>query len=133
MAVVRHRVWLQPHDHGMQQPTPACRRGGVQERALLRDRAMKATSMSSIWLRARRSVVDLMENYRGNAAVEFSVIVPVMLVMFFGTVELSSGVAVDRKTTLVARTVSDLTSQLANQSAASTTAPNITDAYILNV
>ena len=94
---------------------------------------MKATSMSSIWLRARRSVVDLMENYRGNAAVEFSVIVPVMLVMFFGTVELSSGVAVDRKTTLVARTVSDLTSQLANQSAASTTAPNITDAYILNV
>ena len=34
-----------------------------------------------------------------------------MLVMFFGTVEMSSGVAVDRKVTLVARTLSDLTSQ----------------------
>ena len=94
---------------------------------------MKATSISSIWLRARRSVVDLTVNRRGNAAVEFSVIVPVMLVMFFGTIELSSGVAVDRKTTLVARTLSDLTSQLANLSAASTTAPNVTDAYIQNV
>ena len=34
-----------------------------------------------------------------------------MLVMFFGTVEFSSGVAVDRKVTLMARTLSDLTSQ----------------------
>ena len=38
-------------------------------------------------------------------------IVPIMLVMFFGTVEFSSGVAVDRKVTLMARTLSDLTSQ----------------------
>ena len=38
-------------------------------------------------------------------------IVPIMLVMFFGTVEISSGVAVDRKVRLVARTLSDLTSQ----------------------
>ena len=34
-----------------------------------------------------------------------------MLVLFFGTVEFSSGVAVDRKVTLLARTLSDLTSQ----------------------
>jgi Flp pilus assembly protein TadG len=86
---------------------------------------MKATSMSSIWLRAHRSVVDLMENCRGNAAVEFAVIVPVMLVMFFGTVELSTGVAVDRKTTLVARTLSDLTSQSKDQP--------LTDGYMVNV
>ena len=45
------------------------------------------------------------------AATEFAVIVPIMLVMFFGTVEFSSGVAVDRKVTLMARTLSDLTSQ----------------------
>src|ERR1044072_9080005 len=38
-------------------------------------------------------------------------IVPLMMVMFFGVVEFSSGVAVDRKVTLVARTLSDLTSQ----------------------
>ena len=45
------------------------------------------------------------------AATEFVMIVPLMLVMFFGVVEFSSGVAVDRKVTLVARTLSDLTSQ----------------------
>ncbi len=94
---------------------------------------MKATSMSGIWLRARRVVVDLIENCRGNSAVEFSVIVPIMLVMFFGTIELSSGVAVDRKTTLVARTLSDLTSQLSSSSASQTTAPDVTDSYIQNV
>jgi Flp pilus assembly protein TadG len=67
--------------------------------------------MSKIWLSVRRSAVALIEDCRGNSAVEFAVIVPIMLVMFFGTVEFSSGVAVDRKVTLVARTTSDLTSQ----------------------
>ena len=38
-------------------------------------------------------------------------IVPLMLVMLFGTIDVSSGVAVNRKITLVARTLPDLTSQ----------------------
>ena len=38
-------------------------------------------------------------------------ILPIMLVLFFGTVEMSSGVAVYRKVTLMAHTLSDLTSQ----------------------
>jgi Flp pilus assembly protein TadG len=67
--------------------------------------------ISKIWLRAQLSVLDLIGDCRGIAAVEFAVIVPILLVMFFGTVEFSSGVAVDRKVTLVARTLSDLTSQ----------------------
>jgi Flp pilus assembly protein TadG len=66
---------------------------------------------SRIWLRARRSASRLGADCSGIAATEFAVIVPLMLVMFFGTVEFSSGVAVDRKVTLVARTLSDLTSQ----------------------
>ncbi len=60
---------------------------------------------------ARLSAGALLQDCRGIAATEFAVIVPIMLVMFFGTVEFSSGVAVDRKVTLVARTLSDLTSQ----------------------
>src|ERR1700742_440592 len=64
-----------------------------------------------IWLRARLTRANLIEDSRGIAATEFAVIVPLMLVMFFGTVEYSSAVAVDRKVTLVARTLSDLTSQ----------------------
>jgi Flp pilus assembly protein TadG len=68
-------------------------------------------SVLKIWRRARLSTVDLSTDCSGVAATEFAVIVPMMLVMFFGTVEFSSGVAVDRKVTLVARTLSDLTSQ----------------------
>ncbi len=48
---------------------------------------------------------------RGVAATEFAFIVPLMLVIFFGTVEVSNGVAVNRKVTLMARTLSDLVSQ----------------------
>src|SRR5664279_2363570 len=68
-------------------------------------------TVSRIWLGARRSLRNLARDNSGIAATEFAVIVPIMLVMFFGTVELSSGVAVDRKVTLMARTLSDLTSQ----------------------
>ncbi len=68
-------------------------------------------SMSSIWLRGRRTAAALLHDRSGLAATEFAVIVPIMLVMFFGTVEMCSGIAVDRKVTLVARTLSDLTSQ----------------------
>src|SRR6266403_5923769 len=72
---------------------------------------MKTMSISRTWLRVRRCALDLLEDRSGIAATEFAVIVPIMLVMFFGTVEFSSGVAVDRKVTLMARTLSDLTSQ----------------------
>jgi Flp pilus assembly protein TadG len=67
--------------------------------------------MSRIWLRMRRSARDLSGDTTGIAAVEFAMIVPLMLVLFFGTVEFSSGIAVDRKVTLMARALSDLTSQ----------------------
>ena len=59
----------------------------------------------------RARVAGLARDRRGLAAVEFALIVPLMLVLFFGTLEFSSGVAVDRKVTLVARTLSDLTTQ----------------------
>jgi Flp pilus assembly protein TadG len=72
---------------------------------------MKTMSMFPIWLRMRRTAARMLADRSGIAATEFAVIVPVMLVMFFGTVEFSSGVAVNRKVTLMARTLSDLTSQ----------------------
>jgi Flp pilus assembly protein TadG len=85
---------------------------------------MKAASMSRIWRRVRLAASRLLHDRSGVAATEFAVIVPVMLVMFYGTVEFSSAVAVDRKVTLVARTVSDLTSQ---------TGVAINDTYLQNV
>jgi Flp pilus assembly protein TadG len=72
-------------------------------------RAIK--SIQTCYLRACLRAADLLEDCGGIAATEFAVIVPIMLVMFFGTVEFSSGLAADRKVTLMARTLADLTSQ----------------------
>jgi Flp pilus assembly protein TadG len=68
-------------------------------------------ALLKIWADARRCGGRLAKDRSGLAATEFAVIVPLMLVMFFATVELCAGIAVDRKVTLVARTLSDLTSQ----------------------
>ena len=61
--------------------------------------------------RPRVAIAGFFADRSGVAAIEFAVIVPLMLVMFFGTVEFSSGLAVDRKVSLVARTIVNLTSQ----------------------
>jgi Flp pilus assembly protein TadG len=71
----------------------------------------------------RMSASEFLADSRALAATEFAMIVPLMLVTFFGTVELSSGVAIDRKVTLIARTLSDLTSQSAG---------TVTDANLQN-
>ena len=67
--------------------------------------------MSTIWLRMRRRALELPGNNRGVAAVEFAMIIPIMAALLIGTNEFSAGVAVDRKVTIMARTLSDLTSQ----------------------
>lgn len=58
-----------------------------------------------------RSLACFGRDTRGLAAVEFAFIVPLMLVLIFGTIEVASGVAIDRKVTLTARTLSDLVSR----------------------
>jgi Flp pilus assembly protein TadG len=67
--------------------------------------------MKKIWLRMRRRAFELPGNNSGVAAIEFAMIIPLMAMMLVGTNEFSAGVAVDRKVTLMARTLSDLTSQ----------------------
>jgi Flp pilus assembly protein TadG len=71
---------------------------------------MRAT-ISAPFRLCRQRLADFRRDRSGIAATEFAVIVPLMLVLFFGVVEFSTGVAVDRKVTLVARTLSDLVSQ----------------------
>jgi Flp pilus assembly protein TadG len=57
-------------------------------------------------------LVRLGRDQRGVAAVEFAMLLPLMLTLYLGTVEISQGVGVDRKVTLTARTVADLASQV---------------------
>jgi Flp pilus assembly protein TadG len=68
-------------------------------------------TITAAWLGARSLATALLENTSGIAAIEFAMILPIMLVLFFGTVEISNGVAVYRKVTLMAHTLADLTSQ----------------------
>src|SRR5262249_14880287 len=58
-------------------------------------------------LRVRRFARDP----HGAAAVEFALVTPLMLLMYFGTVEVSTGVAIDRKVSIVSHALSDLVSQ----------------------
>jgi Flp pilus assembly protein TadG len=49
---------------------------------------------------------------RGVSAVEFAMLLPLMVTLYLGSVEVSQGIAADRKVTMVARAVADLVAQV---------------------
>ena len=71
--------------------------------------------------RARRPVRRLLRDKRGVSAVEFAMLLPLMITLYIGTVEVSQAIAVDRKVTLVARTLGDLVAQSTSVNAADMT------------
>jgi Flp pilus assembly protein TadG len=48
---------------------------------------------------------------RGVSALEFAIVLPLMLALYLGSAEVTQGIAVKRKVTLTARAVTDLSSQ----------------------
>lgn len=60
---------------------------------------------------SRRLIARFSRDNRGLAAVEFAFIVPLMLVLLFGMIDGSGGVAIKRKLALNVRSVSDIISQ----------------------
>src|ERR1700733_6932338 len=48
---------------------------------------------------------------RGVAALEFAILLPMMLILFLGSVEMSTGVMIKRKVTLTAQALANLSSQ----------------------
>jgi Flp pilus assembly protein TadG len=66
------------------------------------------------WRRARGQASRLAHDTRAIAATEFAVIVPIMLVLLFGVIEFSNGFTAYRKVSIMAHTLSDLTSQSAS-------------------
>ncbi len=61
-----------------------------------------------------RCLSDFAKDKRGVSAVEFAMLLPLMLTLYLGGVEVSQGVSIDRKVTLTARTVADLVAQVAS-------------------
>jgi Flp pilus assembly protein TadG len=74
----------------------------------------------------RKRGTSLAADQRGVSAVEFAMLLPLMLALYLGGVEVSQAVSVDRKVTLTARAVADLVAQATTVS--STDMSNILDA-----
>jgi Flp pilus assembly protein TadG len=62
----------------------------------------------------QRRVAGFTRDKRGVSAVEFAMLLPLMVTLYLGAVEISQGVAIDRKVTLTTRTVADLASQVSS-------------------
>ena len=58
-----------------------------------------------------RQISALRRDRKGVSAVEFAMVLPLMITLYIGAVEISQGVAIQRKVTLATRTVADLASQ----------------------
>lgn len=71
---------------------------------------MKLVSIASR-LNALRGRRGFRADARGVAAIEFAMILPLMLALYMGVLELSMGYQASRKVSLFARTVADITSQ----------------------
>jgi Flp pilus assembly protein TadG len=79
----------------------------------------------------RRFAQTARRDQRGIAAVEFALVLPFMLTLYLGIVELSKGYMASQRMTLVARALADLTAQQQQLQAGGTT--NITDSIMSNI
>ncbi|HLF23428.1 MAG TPA: TadE/TadG family type IV pilus assembly protein, partial [Burkholderiales bacterium] len=77
------------------------------ERWKLNMHPMKAVSYAGVI----RNFSRLARDVRAVSAVEFALILPIMITLFLGGTELSQAIAVKRKAVLVNRTIADLVSQ----------------------
>jgi Flp pilus assembly protein TadG len=68
---------------------------------------MPTANRKGILLTIRRFVRER----RAVSAVEFALLVPIMVTLFFGGIEITQGITIKRKTTIAMRTIGDLVAQ----------------------
>ena len=78
-------------------------------------------SYSAIARMLPRHLRRLVRDQRGISAVEFAMLLPLMITLYLGSVEISQGISINRKVTLTARTVTDLVAQVSSINNASMT------------
>lgn len=74
---------------------------------------LKIPTVSRLNRQIRRRLIAFARNRRGIAAVEFALVVPIMLTMYLGLIELTAALGHDRKAVLLARTLADIVTQSA--------------------
>lgn len=79
------------------------------------------TRVQSLVEKLGHRFASLAGNERGVAAVEFAMLLPLMVTLWLGTSEISAGIAAKRKVTLTARTTADLVSQVTGLSSSDMT------------
>ena len=72
-------------------------------------------------IRAIRKLQDFRRNERGVSAVEFALLSPLMIGLYLGGVEISDGIGIDRKVTLTAGAIANLSAQASTISASDMT------------
>jgi Flp pilus assembly protein TadG len=77
-------------------------------------------------MRAAARLMRFSRDRRGVSAVEFALVAPMMIALYFGCVEISDGVAADRKVSLTAAALANLVAQSTSLSA--TDMNNVLDA-----
>src|SRR4029079_10764129 len=92
-------VCWSPRRHSATNPTP------------IEDRAMTTIAPR---FRLPHGLARFAKDRRGVSAVEFAMLLPLMVTLYLGTVEISQGVGIDRKVTLTTRTAADLASQVSS-------------------
>jgi Flp pilus assembly protein TadG len=70
--------------------------------------------MTALAIRFSRRLSRFGKDRRGVSAVEFALLLPVMVTLYLGSVEVSQGIATDRKVTLTAHALADLSTQFSN-------------------
>ncbi|HXW26052.1 MAG TPA: TadE/TadG family type IV pilus assembly protein, partial [Xanthobacteraceae bacterium] len=69
------------------------------------------TALRARMLRPARGLLAFCRDPRGAAVVEFAILLPLMLTLYIAGTEISNAIAIDRKVTITARTVTDLASR----------------------
>jgi Flp pilus assembly protein TadG len=70
--------------------------------------------MTTAYMKLSRYLARLRNDESGISAVEFAMLLPLMLTLYLGTVEISQAIGADRKVTLTSRTLADLASQVSS-------------------
>jgi Flp pilus assembly protein TadG len=73
---------------------------------------MNSAALSTMLRPGARRVLAFMRDRRGLSAVEFALLLPLLLALYIGGTEITQAVAIDRKVTLTAHTVADLVTRV---------------------